>query len=260
MNALNIVKIGGNIIDNPEALSGFIKDFAEMDGYKILVHGGGKEASRLTKDMGLIPQMIDGRRVTDESTIKIVTMVYAGLINKRIISGLQAAGCNSIGLTGADGNSIVASKRSPIPVDYGLVGDINPDNINQDFIKALLRQGITPVFCAIMHDAKGSLLNCNADSVASAIACAMSRMYDKTVLTYCFEQPGVMRDINNADSVIPHINESDFENLRKQGIINHGMIPKIENALNAVNSGKVSKVIIKHAKDLLNNIGTVISQ
>lgn len=253
---VNVVKIGGNVIDDEGKLRGFLKDFSLLDGKKILVHGGGKEASRLSKTLGIEPVMIDGRRVTDRPTLDIVTMVYAGLINKRIVSILQEFGCDAIGLTGADGNVIPASRRSPEPIDYGFVGDIKPSTIDSRFIMSLMEIGKTPVFCAICHDGKGTLLNCNADSVASSVAIATSYM-EPVRLTFCFEKPGVMADIDNPDSVIPLITSDSHEELLKKGIISGGMIPKVHNAMEAINSG-VSEVRICMDSDLNLEKGTFI--
>lgn len=253
---INVVKIGGNVIDNPDALAAFLADFASLPGRKILVHGGGKEATRLSESMGLKANMIDGRRVTDRSTLDVVTMVYAGLINKRIVALLQKSGCNAAGFTGADGNVIPAVRRSPVPVDFGFVGDIDPQRVNDAFIRMLLDGGITPVFCAICHDEAGSLLNCNADSVASAVAVGASRIAPVR-LTFCFEKPGVMTDVNDEDSVIPLVTASSFEELKRSGVVAQGMIPKLHNALQS-NAQGVDEVRICHASALRGNKGTFI--
>ncbi len=253
---INVVKIGGNIIDNPEALEPFLKDFAAMPGKKILVHGGGKEATRFSEGLGIKANMIDGRRVTDRQTLDIVTMVYAGLINKRIVSLLQKLGCDAVGLTGADGNVIPATQRSPEPIDYGFVGDIDSAKVNDSFIAALLNEGCVPVFCAICHDGNGSLLNCNADSVAAAVAIGASRIAPVR-LTYCFEKPGVMADIDDESSVIPLVTAASFPKLREEGIVAKGMIPKIHNALDSAAMG-VSEVRICRADALNTEGGTII--
>ena len=253
---INVVKIGGNIIDNPTALDAFLKDFAALEGAKILVHGGGKEATRMSEGMGIKANMIEGRRVTDRQTLDIVTMVYAGLINKRIVALLQKEGCDAVGLTGADGNVIPAVKRSPLPIDYGYVGDIDPEKVNAGFISTLLEGGCVPVFCAICHDGDGTLLNCNADSVASAVALDASRIAP-TRLTYCFEKPGVMTDLNDETSVIPLVTADSFVKLKKEGIVAQGMIPKIQNALNSAANG-VKEVRICKAEALLGEGGTTI--
>lgn len=253
---INVVKIGGNVIDNPDALERFVSDFAKMPAPKILIHGGGKLATRLSEKLEIPTRMIDGRRVTDLETLDVVTMVYAGLVNKQIVAKLQAAGCNAIGLSGADANVIPALRRSPIPVDFGFVGDIDSEKINTAFIATLLKAGVTPVFCAITHDTEGSLLNSNADSVASAVAVA-SATIAPTYMHFCFEKPGVMRDIDDESSVIKEIIPDSYRELREAGVVNKGMIPKIDNAFRAVEAG-VQSVTIKHSDNLLSDIGTVI--
>ena len=254
---INVVKIGGNVIVDPASLESFLKEFAMLKGEKILVHGGGKEATRLSESMGLKANMIDGRRVTDRQTLDIVTMVYAGLINKRIVAMLQKLGCNAIGLTGADGNVIPADKRPAKPIDYGYVGDIDPARVSSDFLKSLLDKGYVPVFCAICHDGNGTLLNCNADSVASAVALGASRI-GPVRLTYCFEKPGVMADVNDDTSVIPHVSPDEFEDLKSRGIVAKGMIPKLQNAFLSIANG-VSEVRICSADSLCSSGGTLIS-
>ena len=253
---VNVVKIGGNIIDNPEALESFLRDFAAMPGRKVLVHGGGKEATRMSESMGIKANMIEGRRVTDRQTLDIVTMVYAGLINKRIVALLQKFGCDAVGLTGADGNVIPATRRPATPVDYGFVGDIDSDNVNAEFMKVLLDNGSVPVFCAICHDKNGTLLNCNADSVAGAVALGVSRI-GTSRLTFCFEKPGVMADVDDENSVIPLVTAESFARLKKEGIVAKGMIPKLQNALASAENG-VSEVRICKAEALLGEGGTLI--
>lgn len=255
-NKINIVKIGGNVIDDPDALERFLKKFAAMQGWKVLVHGGGKEATRMSAKMGVETCMIDGRRVTDKATLDIVTMVYAGLINKRIVCRLQALGCNAMGFTGADGNLIPATRRKAAPVDFGYVGDIEPENVNSHLLRTLLADGETPVVCAICHDGEGGLLNCNADSVAAAIAIASSRIAP-AVLSYCFEKAGVLADINDDSSVIPLVTKASFPGLLEEGVIAKGMIPKISNALDSASKG-VSEVRITNAEALGTEAGTVI--
>ncbi len=255
---IKVVKIGGNVVDNPEALSRFINDFASLEGKKILVHGGGKEATRMSTKMEIPTTMIDGRRVTTRETLDVVTMVYAGLVNKRIVSMLQAAGCDALGLTGADGNAIKASRRNPKPVDYGYVGDIDPKDVNDRLIASLLDMGITPVFCAITHDGNGTLLNCNADTIASSVAIGASRI-EPVELIYCFEQPGVMEDIERPDSLIPLITPAVYADLRERGVVNKGMLPKIDNAFAAIDKG-VASVTIKHSDNLTKEKGTTITK
>lgn len=253
---INVVKIGGNIIDNPDALLAFLKDFASMEGKKILVHGGGKEATRMSESMGIEATMIEGRRVTDRKTLDIVTMVYAGLINKRIVSLLQSLGCNAVGVTGADGNVIPATRRPVKPIDYGFVGDIDPAKVSDTFIATLIENGYVPVFCAICHDSNASLLNCNADSVAAAVAQGASRTAP-TRLTFCFEKAGVMTDLDDESSVIPLVTEESFAELKEKGIVAKGMIPKLQNALVCAANG-VREVRICKAEALLKDGGTII--
>lgn len=254
MNALKVIKIGGNVIDNPAALEAFLESFAAMQGPRILVHGGGAIASRTLTRMGIEPKMIDGRRVTDADTLQVVTAVYAGLINKQIVATLQKYGCNAAGLSGADCNAIVSKKRPAEPIDYGFVGDV--ESVSAPAFKMFLDNGITPVVCAINHDGRGTLLNTNADTVASSIAVAMSAAYD-TELIMCFEKDGVLMDKDDATSVIPMIDKPLFESLKAEGKVNAGMLPKLKNAFDAIGSG-VKKVIIKNSARLQDGSGTII--
>lgn len=254
---IQIFKIGGNVINDPEQLKKFLKDFSSISGKKILVHGGGKEATELGKKIGLEAKMIDGRRVTDKDTLDLVTMVYAGLINKRIVDILQELGCNAVGMTGADGNVIPAQRRNPLPIDFGHVGDISPSDINTSFISLLLDNGLTPVFCAICRNPEGGLLNCNADSIANSVAVACSKI-ENTDLTYCFEKTGVLSEVNDEASLIPLVTPDMFKDLVESGKISGGMIPKVSNAINAIESG-VSSVRICNSKDVTGKSGTIIS-
>ena len=254
--AITVVKIGGNVIDNPGALEAFVKDFARLPAPKILVHGGGKLATAFSRQLGIETRMIEGRRITDKETLDVVTMVYAGLVNKNIVAMLQREKCKCIGLSGADANIIPAKRRDPNPVDYGYVGDIDVDMINVSALATLLDGGITPVFCALTHDGHGSMLNSNADSVASAVAIAATKL-DEVDLVYCFELPGVMRDIDDANSLICDIDEAAYAHLRQEGVISKGMIPKIDNAFSAVRQG-VRCVVIRQAQDLGRKTGTTI--
>ncbi|MFI3291956.1 MAG: acetylglutamate kinase [Rikenellaceae bacterium] len=249
MESVKIVKIGGNVIDSPEAFASFMAEFAKLEGKKILVHGGGKIATRFAKQMEVETVMIEGRRVTDRAMLDIVTMTYAGLINKNVIATLQKEGCNAIGLSGADGNALKATKRPVAPIDFGFVGDINPADVNAEFLMTLLNVGVTPVFSAIMHNGEGDLLNCNADTVASSVALGMSRVA-KTDLIFCFEKKGVLTDINDDASVIKTITPENYASFKADGAIHSGMIPKIDGALKAVSQG-VKSVTIKHSEDLL---------
>jgi acetylglutamate kinase len=249
MKPLTIVKIGGNVIDNSENLHYFLEDFSALEGDKILVHGGGKVATDLGVSMGVEAKMVDGRRITDIHTLRIVTMAYAGLINKNIVAQLQARSCNAIGLTGADGNTIRAVKRPVKTIDYGFVGDLDENSVSVGTINSLIQAGLVPVFCAITHDGDTQLLNTNADTVASAIAVAMSVVYD-TKLMYCFEKKGVLRDVEDDDSVVSEIRMDEFESLQAEGVVSGGMIPKLHNAFEAIKSG-VKEVYIGHADELL---------
>lgn len=255
---LRVFKIGGNVVDNPEALDRFLRDFVKIEGPKALVHGGGKEATRLSSALGIETTMIEGRRVTTRETLDVVTMVYAGLINKRVVAKLQALGCDAIGLTGADGNCIRATRRPAKPIDYGFVGDIDPKDIDSRFILKLIENGCVPVFCAITHDGAGTLLNCNADSVASAVAMAMSREMPADLI-FCFEKEGVLEDVDDPDTLVEHIDPAVYASLKERGAVNAGMIPKIDNAFKAIDNG-VGSVTIKHSDNILNDRGTKISR
>ena len=285
---IKVIKIGGNIVDNPDMLKQFVKDFSAIPGMKILIHGGGVMASQMQKSMGMDPVMIEGRRVTDEDTLKVVTMVYAGWCSKMITAMLQAEGCNAIGLSGADGNAIKAIKRAPVhveslgkDVDYGYVGDVKSESVNAGFIYSLLERGIVPVFNAINHDGEGNLLNTNADTIASSVAIAMAsyryrsprevccrceecthcsddgRLTHETELIYCFEKDGVLYDKDDESSTIKEIGFNRFQELKAEGIVADGMIPKLSNAFKAIEKG-VARVIIKHARNLGNDKGTVL--
>jgi acetylglutamate kinase len=248
--SLYVIKIGGNVIDNSENLYHFLKDFEKLDGFKILVHGGGKVATQVAEDLGIEARLVDGRRITDIETLRVVTMVYGGLINKNIVAQLQRFGNNAIGLTGADGNFIRAKKRPVKTIDYGFVGDIDENSINPDNISRLMEAGFTPVFCAITHDGEGQLLNTNADTIASALAVNLSSLYE-TTLIYCFEKRGVLQDIDDDDSLIREINPAHYEELKTQRIIHSGMLPKLDNAFTAIACG-VQAVIIGKSDELGN--------
>ena len=218
---MKVIKIGGNVIDDPQALARFEADFARMPGEKVLVHGGGKLATALSKTLGIETRMVAGRRVTDRQTLDVVTMVYAGLINKNVVAALQAQGCNAIGMSGADAGAILSHRRTTGEVDYGFVGDV--DRVDAEGILALSRAGFTPVFCAITHDGQGSLLNTNADTVASEIAKALAARVE-TELVFCFEKPGVLSDPEDDTSVIARIDAAAFERLRAEGTVSGGML------------------------------------
>lgn len=245
---LLIIKVGGNVIDDPAHLAKFLEQFAALPQKKVLVHGGGKIATRMAADLGIEAKLVEGRRITDEAMLRVVTMVYAGLTNKQVVANLQAHGCNAIGLSGADGNCITAVKRPVREIDYGLVGDMHANSVNTTNIGKMLEEGFVPVFSAITHDGRGQLLNTNADTIASALAVAMADLYS-TSLVYCFEKKGVLRDVNDARTVIPEIQSRDFEQLKAAGIIADGMIPKLHNAFDAIGKG-VNEVYVGHADDV----------
>ena len=245
---LTVVKIGGNVIDNSKNLHEFLKSFIDLPGYKILVHGGGKVATKLSDELGIEAKMVDGRRITDIETLRIVTMVYGGLINKNIVAQMQSYGSNAIGLTGADGNLIKAKKRPVKDIDFGFVGDLDENSVNSDFLSNLLRIGAVPVFAALTHDGDGQLLNTNADTIASSIAVALSKTFE-TSLVYCFEKKGVLKDVDDDNSVISEIKSSEFDILKDQGIIAGGMLPKLQNAFAAIKNG-VKDVYIGKADEL----------
>jgi len=229
---LSILKIGGNVIENKTALSKFLLAFSKLDGAKILVHGGGKLATELSKKLGIESKLIGGRRITDAQSLELITMVYGGLVNKNIVAELQALNCNAIGLSGADGDTIQAHKRPVTDIDYGFAGDV--DGVNSQTISQLLNAGLTPVFCAMTHDGNGQLLNTNADTIASELAIGMSDSY-KTTLYYCFEKKGVLMNIEDDDSVVKHIDSESYKKLLESKIIADGMLPKMENCFHALN-------------------------
>lgn len=237
---LHILKIGGKLIEKPKKLQEALKLFNELEGYKILVHGGGKRASELLTQMGIKPKMHQGRRITDEETLEVVVMVYAGLLNKNIVSQLQKMACNAIGLSGADGNIIRAHKRKVKGIDYGYAGDI--DEVNAQAISQLIGAGFTPVFCAVTHNGKGQLLNTNADTIASTIARAMTGHFSVS-LKLCFEMDGVLADPKDKKSVIPKIDRQAYTDYCKEGAISEGMIPKMDNAFEALSEGVLEVVI-----------------
>lgn len=243
---LTVIKLGGNIIDDESKLSFFLKGFASIKGKKILVHGGGKLATKLAVQLNIPQQLVDGRRITDAETLKIVTMVYAGYINKNIVAQLQASGENALGVCGADGNALLAHKRQNASLDYGYAGDI--DTVNVSFFSKLLEDDHSIVLAPITHDAKGQLLNTNADTIAQEIAKALSKIYS-VQLIYSFEKPGVLLDANNDASLIKAISPTSYKELKESGAIFAGMIPKLDNAFAALNNG-VQKVIIGKAEQL----------
>lgn len=247
-STLHIIKIGGNVIDDDVQLEVFLEKFAAISGKKILVHGGGKIATRIASKLGIEAKIVEGRRITDRAMLDVVTMVYAGLANKSIVATLQKYNCDAIGLSGADGNVIKAVKRPVKEIDYGYVGDILTESVNSLTVKKLLDAGFIPVFSAITHNGSGQLLNTNADTIASALAVSLADHYE-TSLIYCFEKNGVLSDIEDDDSVIETITVDEFEKYKQAGVINEGMIPKLDNAFNAIQKG-VKSVFIGNAEKL----------
>ncbi|MHC2991633.1 acetylglutamate kinase [Pontibacter sp. HJ8] len=249
METLHILKIGGNVLDNPERLQRFLIDFAQLPGPKLLVHGGGKIASTIGLQLGIEPQYVEGRRLTDAETLRVVTMVYAGLLNKNVVAQLQAHGCNAIGLTGADANVIPATKRPVRTIDYGYAGDVaGPETINTAALQTLLQAGLTPVFAPLTHDGQGSLLNTNADTIASVLATALAPFF-AVKLVYCFEKKGVLANSADDDSVIQRIDQHYYKALKADGVVTAGMIPKLDNAFAALQQG-VKAVLIGEAEAL----------
>ncbi|WP_439882874.1 acetylglutamate kinase [Pontibacter sp. MBLB2868] len=244
-----LVKIGGNILDDPARLRSFLVDFAQLQGPKLLVHGGGKIASAIGQRLGIEPVMVDGRRVTDTETLELVTMVYGGLVNKQVVAQLQELGCNAIGMTGADANSIKAVKRPVGKVDYGFAGDVaGTESINVPVLETLLAAGLTPVFAPLTHNGKGTILNTNADTIASVLASALAGK-QVVKLMYCFEKRGVLSDAADETSVIAQINPEKYNYLKETGAVHAGMIPKLDNAFAALKLG-VKQVLIGEAEAL----------
>lgn len=251
---LTVIKVGGKIVEEEATLRKLLDDFAAIDGYKVLVHGGGRSATKLAAQLGIESRMVNGRRITDAETLKVVTMVYGGLVNKNIVAGLQARGINALGLTGADMNVIRSAKRPVKEVDYGFVGDVK--QVNAGFLGDLIHKGVVPVMAPLTHDGAGNLLNTNADTIAGETAKALAALFDVT-LVFCFEKKGVLRDENDDDSVIPQITPDDFERYVAEGVIQGGMIPKLENSFEALHAG-VSEVIITQASAINGSGGTRI--
>ena len=256
---LTIVKVGGAVVENELQLSQLLKDFSAIEGRKVLVHGGGRKATKMAERLGIETQMVNGRRITDSDMLEVVTMVYGGLVNKNLVARLQANGINALGLTGADANAIRSHKRPPVvvdgtAVDYGWVGDV--DAADGNMLSRLIEAGITPVMAPLTHDGEGHILNTNADTIASETAKALAPMYDVTLI-FSFEKKGVLSNPDDDDSVIPVITRTLFNEYKADGTISGGMLPKIENALNAVDAG-VSKVIITLATAIDGKHGTII--
>ena len=252
MEKLFIIKIGGNVIDDDASLQLFLERFAKVRGKKILVHGGGKVATKIGAQLGIEPNYVNGRRITDAATIDLVTMVYGGLLNKKVVAVLQSLYCNAIGLTGADANIIPAVKRPVQEIDYGFVGDVNSDRLSVNSLQLLLNNSIVPVLAPLTHDGTGQILNTNADTFASALAVALSGLYDVRLI-YCFEKKGVLEDIADESSVINLINKEKYRQLLADKKLADGILPKIDNAFAAIDSG-VNEVLIGDANDLLQNV------
>ncbi len=253
MEKLTLIKVGGKIVEEPDTLQALLRDFAAIEGRKLLVHGGGRSATKLAEQLGIPSRMVNGRRITDADTLRVVTMVYGGLVNKNIVAGLQALGVDALGMTGADLNILRSDKRPVKDVDYGYVGDVK--EARGDMLARLIADGVVPVLAPLTHDGHGQLLNTNADTIAGEAAKALAPYFDVT-LVYCFEKKGVLRDENDDESVIPQIDKSSFERLVSDGIVQGGMIPKLENAFSAISAG-VKEVVITRA-DTLSAGGTRI--
>ncbi|MFW9596397.1 MAG: acetylglutamate kinase [Paludibacter sp.] len=256
MEKLTLVKVGGKIVEEPATLQQLLADFSKIEGNKVLVHGGGRSATAIAAKLGIENQMVNGRRVTDEETLKVVTMVYGGLVNKQIVAGLQAMGVNALGLTGADLNYMRSDKRPVKEVDYGFVGDVK--EVNADILADLIARGVVPVLAPLTHDAKGNMLNTNADTIAGEAAKALATHFEVTLM-YCFEKKGVLLSETDDDSVIDVITPQLFEKYVNEGIISGGMIPKLENAFEAINAG-VKQVVITRADFIHTDAGTKIQK
>ena len=257
MEKVTVVKVGGAIVEDSEQLAQLLKDFAAIPGKKVLVHGGGRRATKVAAALGIESKMVNGRRITDADMLEVVTMVYGGLVNKNLVAKLQANGVNALGLTGADMDVIHSHKR-PLKdgIDFGFVGDV--ERANGKMLQTLLEEDITPVMAPLTHDGKGNILNTNADTIASQVACALTPHYDVT-LTFCFEKKGVLANPDDEDSVISNINEADFHRYVDEGVIAGGMRPKLENSFDAIHRG-VNQVIITRADDPEGKQGTVIRE
>lgn len=249
---LYVIKIGGSLIDKEKDLMNFLEGFASIKASKLLVHGGGKLASDLAEKLNIPQQMMDGRRMTNQETLDVVTMVYAGKINKNIVTKLQTFQCNAIGFSGADGNLIKSEKRAISNIDYGFVGDVDSKSVNVELLQELLKLKLVPVFSAITHDQKGNLLNTNADSIASVLSQALSQNYDVELL-YCFDKDGVLENVENPDSLVKTLNCTKYEQLRSENKLNEGILPKLKNAFLA-KENNVNKVVLLNETKLQNQL------
>jgi acetylglutamate kinase len=252
MNKLYVIKIGGHVIDDEKSLQKFLTDFAHIKAPKILVHGGGKLATRIGEQLGIQSHYVKGRRITDKQTLDLVTMVYGGLVNKQIVAQLQNLHCNAIGVTGADGNLMRATKREVKETDYGFVGDVMPDSVNSTFLYFLLKQNVVPVFAPLTH-ANGTMLNTNADTIASVLAIALSKHFDVRLI-YCFEKAGVLLNLGDENSVINTLPKATYEKLLSENVFHDGILPKLENAFGAIHAG-VKEVVIGEHTQLITNLG-----
>ena len=250
MNKLYIIKIGGNVLDDDQALAAFLRDFASIQAPKILIHGGGKIATKLGEQLGIVSKYINGRRITDAPTLDLVTMVYGGLINKQIVARLQQMNCNAMGVTGADGNMIKAVKRPVKEVDFVFVGDITTESVNSTLLYFLLKQNVIPVFAPLTH-ADGTILNTNADTIASVLAISLSKHFDVRLI-FCMEKRGVLSNVNDENAVIRLMNEMLYQELLREGVLTDGILPKLENAFAALRAG-VKEILIGKAGDLIRN-------
>ena len=240
---LTIIKVGGKIVENPASLNALLHDFSKVEGRKLLVHGGGRSATQIAERLGVETKMVDGRRITDEQMLEVVTMVYGGLVNKRIVAGLQAEGINAIGLTGADMGIVLSDKRPVKTVDYGWVGDVR--SVNAEAVATLIESHCCPVIAPLTHDGQGHMLNTNADTMAAEMAKALAKTYDVTLM-YCFEKAGVLADENDDNSLIPTITPAILADLKAHGVVTGGMLPKLDNAMACVEAG-VETVVITRA-------------
>jgi len=252
MSKLFIIKIGGNVLDDQNSLSKFIADFAAIKEPRLLVHGGGKIATKIGDKLGIKSKYVDGRRITDKETLELVTMVYGGMVNKGIVAALQSNGCNAIGVTGADGNLIKATKRAVKDIDYGFVGDVEASGVNTTLLYFLLKQNVVPVFAPLTHG-DGMILNTNADTIASVLAIALSKHFDVRLI-YCFDRHGVLKDVSDDNSLIHSLNKPEYNVLRTGGSLADGILPKLENAFHSIDHG-VKEVLIGHAEDIGQNLG-----
>lgn len=256
MEKLTVIKVGGKIVEEEVTLARLLDDFAAIEGHKVLVHGGGRSATKIAAQLGIESKMVNGRRITDAETLKVVTMVYGGLVNKNIVAGLQARGVNALGLTGADMNVVRSVKRPVRDVDYGFVGDV--EKVDASLLSELIHKGVVPIMAPLTHDGQGNMLNTNADTIAGETAKALAALFDVT-LVYCFEKAGVLRDENDDDSVIPQITRTEFQQYVADGVIQGGMIPKLENAFDAIDAG-VAEVVITQATAIGSDGGTRIKK